>query len=163
MLIIRLQRVGRTHEPSFRIVLTDSKFGPKSGKAVEVLGSYDARKGKGTNHVDGEKVKYWISKGAQVSDTVHNYLVDEKILTGKKINVLPKNKIINAIKAKADIEKAKLDAEEAKKKEEERIRQEGIEKEKADALAAEAKAKEEAEAQALAAEEAAKPAVETVA
>jgi small subunit ribosomal protein S16 len=100
MLIIRLQRVGRTHEPSFRIVLTDSKFGPKSGKAVEVLGSYDARKGKGTNHVDGEKVKFWISKGAQVSDTVHNYLVDEKILTGKKINVLPKNKIINAKKAK---------------------------------------------------------------
>ncbi len=100
MLIIRLQRVGRAHEPSFRIVLTDSKFGPKSGKSVEVLGSYDARKGKGTNHVDGEKVKYWISKGAQVSDTVHNFLVDQKILTGKKINVLPKNKIINAKKAK---------------------------------------------------------------
>lgn len=100
MLIIRLQRVGRVHEPSFRIVLTDSKHGSKSGKAVEVLGSYDARKGKGTNHVDGEKVKYWISKGAQVSDTVHNFLVDQKVLTGKKINVLPKNKIINAKKAK---------------------------------------------------------------
>lgn len=114
MLIIRLQRVGRTHEPSFRIVLTDSKFGPKSGKAVEVLGSYDARKGKGTNHVDGEKVKYWISKGAQVSDTVHNYLVDEKILPGKKINVLPKNKIINANKAKADAEAAKEAEKKAK-------------------------------------------------
>ena len=111
MLIIRLQRVGRVHEPSFRIVLTDSKFGPKSGKAVEVLGSYDARKGKGTNHVDGEKVKYWISKGAKVSDTVHNFLIDQKVLTGKKINVLPKNKIINANKAKE--EKAK--AEEAAK------------------------------------------------
>ena len=100
MLIIRLQRVGRVHEPTFRIVLTDSKFGPKSGKSIEVLGSYDARKGKGNNHVDGEKVKYWISKGAQVSDTVHNFLVDQKVLTGKKINVLPKNKIINAKKAK---------------------------------------------------------------
>ncbi len=114
MLIIRLQRVGRTHEPSFRIVLTDSKFGPKSGKAVEVLGSYDARKGKGTNHVDGEKVKYWISKGAQVSDTVHNFLVDQKILTGKKINVLPKNKIINAKKAKEEAEKAEAKAKEPK-------------------------------------------------
>ena len=110
MLIIRLQRVGRVHEPSFRIVLTDSKFGPKSGKSVEVLGSYDARKGKGNNHVDGEKVKYWISKGAQVSDTVHNYLVSEKILTGKKINVLPKNKIINAKKAKEDAAKAEAAA-----------------------------------------------------
>jgi len=107
MLIIRLQRVGRVHEPSFRIVLTDSKFGPKSGKAVEVLGSYDPRKGKGTNHVDGEKVKYWISKGAQVSETVHNFLVDQKVLTGKKINVLPKNKIINAKKAKEAEEAAK--------------------------------------------------------
>lgn len=110
MLIIRLQRVGRVHEPTFRIVLTDSKFGPKSGKPVEVLGSYDARKGKGNNHVDGEKVKYWISKGAQVSDTVHNFLVDQKILTGKKINVLPKNKIINAKKAKEEAAKAEAAA-----------------------------------------------------
>ncbi|MCX6717972.1 MAG: 30S ribosomal protein S16 [Candidatus Taylorbacteria bacterium] len=107
MLIIRLQRVGRVHEPSFRIVLTDSKFGPKSGKSVEVLGSYDARKGKGTNHVDAEKVKYWISKGAKLSETVNNFFIDQKVITGKKINVLPKNKIINAKKAK--------DAEEAAK------------------------------------------------
>ena len=110
MLIIRLQRVGRVHEPSFRIVLTDSKFGAKSGKAVEVLGSYDARKGKGTNHVNGEKVKYWISKGAQVSNTVHNFLIDQKVLTGKKINVLPKNKIINAKKAKEDAAKTEAAA-----------------------------------------------------
>jgi len=107
MLIIRLQRVGRVHEPTFRIVLTDSKFGPKSGKSVEVLGSYDARKGKGNNHVDGEKVKYWISKGAKVSETVNNFLIDQKVLTGKKINVLPKNKIINAKKAKEAEEAAK--------------------------------------------------------
>lgn len=107
MLIIRLQRVGRVHEPSFRIVLTDSKFSVKSGKAVEILGSYDARKGKGTNHIDGEKVKYWISKGAKLSETVNNFLIDQKVLTGKKINVLPKNKIINAKKAKEAEEAAK--------------------------------------------------------
>lgn len=107
MLIIRLQRVGRVHEPTFRIVLTDSKFGPKSGKAVEVLGSYDARKGKGTNTIDAEKTKYWISKGAQVSATIHNFLIDQKIITDKKINVLPKNKIINAKKAKEAEEAAK--------------------------------------------------------
>jgi small subunit ribosomal protein S16 len=107
MLIIRLQRVGRVHEPSFRIVLTDSKFGPKSGKSVEVLGSYDARKGKGTNHVDAEKVKYWISKGAKLSETVNNFLIDQKVITGKKINVLPKNKIINAKKVKEAEEAAK--------------------------------------------------------
>ena len=107
MLIIRLQRVGRTHETTFRIVLTDSKYGPKSGKATEVLGSYDPREGKGKTQVDAEKAKYWISKGAQLSETIHNIFVDLKIVAGKKINVLPKNKIINAKKAK--------DAEEAAK------------------------------------------------
>ena len=114
MLIIRLQRVGRVHEPVFRIVLTDSKFGPKSGKPVEILGSFDKRKGKGTNTIDGERAKYWISKGAQVSDTMHNFLVDQKIITEKKINVLPKNKIINANKAKADAEAAKESEKKAK-------------------------------------------------
>ena len=107
MLIIRLQRVGRVHEPVFRIVLTDSKFGPKSGKAVEVLGSFDKRKAKNGNTIDAEKTKYWISKGAQVSDTIHNFLVEQKIISGKKINVLPKNKIVNAKKAKEAEEAAK--------------------------------------------------------
>jgi small subunit ribosomal protein S16 len=107
MLIIRLQRVGRVHEPTFRIVLTDSKYGPKSGKPTEVLGSYDPREGKGKTQVDAEKAKYWISKGAQLSETVHNIFVDLKIVSGKKINVLPKNKIINAKKAKEAEEAAK--------------------------------------------------------
>lgn len=40
--------------------------------------------------LDGERIKYWISNGAQVSDTVHNILVGQKIIEGKKINVLPK-------------------------------------------------------------------------
>jgi len=114
MLIIRLQRVGRVHEPTFRIVLTDSKNGPKSGKSVEVLGSYDPRKSSKNNHIDGEKVKYWISKGAKVSETVHNFLIDQKVITGKKANVLPKNKIINANKAKADAVAAEAAAKKAK-------------------------------------------------
>jgi small subunit ribosomal protein S16 len=85
----------------------ESKFSAKSGKEVEVLGSYDPRKGKGNNHIDGDRAKYWISKGAQVSETVHNLLIDQKVLTGKKINVLPKNKIIAAKKAKEAEEAAK--------------------------------------------------------
>ncbi len=107
MLIIRLKRVGRVHEPTFRVVLMESKFSAKSGKEIEILGSYDPREGKGTNHIDGERAKYWISKGAQVSETVHNLLVDQKIISGKKINVLPKNKIIDAKKAKEAEEAAK--------------------------------------------------------
>jgi len=117
MLIIRLQRVGRIHEPTFRVVLMDSKWSAKSGKAIEILGSYDPRKGKSNNSIDGERVKALISKGAQVSDTVHNFLIDQKVLTGKKINVLPKNKIINAKKAKEaeKSEKEKTEKEKAPK------------------------------------------------
>lgn len=88
MLKIRLQRVGRKHEPVFRVVVTDSHSGPKAGKSVEVVGSYDPR----FNKVDvkEDRVKYWIGNGAQVSPTVHNMLVGKKVVSGQKINVLPK-------------------------------------------------------------------------
>ncbi|PCI19528.1 30S ribosomal protein S16 [Candidatus Wolfebacteria bacterium] len=88
MLKIRLQRTGRRNNPYFRVVLTDSKNGPKSGKFLEILGSYDPKPG--VVEFKDDRVKYWISQGAQTSDTVHNFLVDKKIVEGKKINVLPK-------------------------------------------------------------------------
>ncbi len=88
MLKIRLQRVGRKHEPTFRLVLTDSKNGPKSGKSLEVLGAYDSRRGDKAD-VKVDRVKYWMAQGAQLSDTVHNMLVESKAISGKKINVLP--------------------------------------------------------------------------
>lgn len=89
MLKIRLQRVGRKHEPTFRLVLTDSQNSTKSGRYLEVLGNHDPRN-KDKTVLDVEKVKYWISMGAKPTDTVHNMLVSKKIITGKKVNVLPK-------------------------------------------------------------------------
>ncbi|TSD02576.1 MAG: small subunit ribosomal protein S16 [Parcubacteria group bacterium Athens0714_16] len=82
MLKIRLKRVGRKHDPSYRIVVTEDFRGPKSGKYLENIGSYDPRKD--TKTINADRVKYWISKGAQVSDTVHNIFVSEKIIDGKK-------------------------------------------------------------------------------
>ena len=90
MLKIRLSRVGRKHEPVYRLVLTDRRNAAKSGKSLEVLGSYDSRRGEKAEF-DGEKIKYWISQGAQVSPTVHNILVNKGILTTAKVNVLPKS------------------------------------------------------------------------
>ncbi|MDD5069019.1 MAG: 30S ribosomal protein S16, partial [Candidatus Pacebacteria bacterium] len=55
VLKIRLQRVGRKHEPVFRVVLTDSKNSTKSGKYLEVLGSFDARSHE-RQTVDAERV-----------------------------------------------------------------------------------------------------------
>ena len=89
MLKIRLQRVGRKNNPSFDIVVIDSRKGSKSRNFVEKLGSYDAiRK---TRLLNKERINHWINNGAQVSGTVHNILVSENVLNEKKINVLPKN------------------------------------------------------------------------
>jgi small subunit ribosomal protein S16 len=111
MLMIRLQRVGRVHEPTFRVVLVDSKRGPKSGQAIEVLGNHDARKAKNNSNIDADRVKYWVSKGAQLSDTVHNLLVSKKVITGKKVNALPKKRPI--IKELTPEEKKAVEAAEA--------------------------------------------------
>jgi len=90
MLKIRLQRIGRKNDPSFRVVLTDSKNSTKSGKFLEILGTYDPKSGE--RKLEAEKIKYWISKGSKLSDTLHNFLVSDKVIEGKKINVLPKKK-----------------------------------------------------------------------
>jgi small subunit ribosomal protein S16 len=85
--MIRLQRVGRRNDPAFRIVVTDSKNGPKS-MYLEMVGSYNPKAG--TSEFDAERIKHWIGNGAQTSATVHNMLITKGIIKGKKINVLPR-------------------------------------------------------------------------
>lgn len=98
MLTMRLQRIGRRNEPHFRVVVTDSKNAPKSGKFVEVIGSYNPKLG--TVSFDADKTKTWLSKGVQPSDTVYNFLVTQKIVEGTKKNVLPKKSATTKRKAK---------------------------------------------------------------
>lgn len=85
---MRLQRVGRKHETSFRLVLTDSKNSTKSGKFNEILGSYDPRKS--TDSFKTDRIKHWLSKGISPTGTVHNLLVTHKLIDAKKVNVLPR-------------------------------------------------------------------------
>jgi small subunit ribosomal protein S16 len=111
MLKMRLQRIGRKNDPSYRVVVTDSHNGPRTGNHVDLIGSYYPKMGK--FQIDAEKAKKWISQGVQVSDTVHNFLVSEKIIEGKKKNVLPKKSpVIDEAKVKAEAEaKAKAEAD----------------------------------------------------
>lgn len=88
MLKIRMQRVGRTGMPAYRIVVAEHTASPKAGKVVEKLGSYNPKTKERV--LDLERVKYWISVGAQPSDTMHNMLVSLGAVKGGKINVLPK-------------------------------------------------------------------------
>jgi ribosomal protein S16 len=71
------------------MIVQDHRRSPKKTRGVvEFVGSYDARKGK--PQVNAERVKYWLAQGAKASDTVHNILVDTKVITGKKVNAMNK-------------------------------------------------------------------------
>jgi small subunit ribosomal protein S16 len=114
MLMMRLQRIGRKNDPSYRIVVTDKRTGPKSDKHVDRLGSYNPKMN--NVQIDAAKAKEWLAKGVQPSDTVHNILVSQKVIEGKKINVLPrKSPIIDeeALKRAAEEAAAKEAAEKA--------------------------------------------------
>lgn len=90
--MIRLQRVGRKNDPSFRLVVTEKARDSQSGKFVEILGSYNARHGQ--PQINTERAKYWLGVGAQASGTAHNLLVDAGVISGKKVNVLPSKRPI---------------------------------------------------------------------
>ncbi len=112
MLMMRLQRVGRKNDPAYRIVVTDKRTGVKSDRHIDRLGSYNPK----LNHIqlDADKAKEWLSKGVQPSDTMHNILVSQKVIDGKKINVLPKKSPIideAAIKKAEEEAAAKVAAE----------------------------------------------------
>lgn len=92
MLMIRLQRVGRKNDPSFRVVVTDShNAAKKSGRFLRVVGNYDPRRN--WAQVDAEAIKTFIKHGAKLSPTVHNILINLQVIEGKKKNVLPKKTV----------------------------------------------------------------------
>lgn len=81
MLTIRFARTGRRNRAQFRIVLQENTVAP-TGRHVDVLGSYDPHSKKSV--LKAEKIKEWIGKGAQVSDSVYNLFVKEGIVEGKR-------------------------------------------------------------------------------
>ncbi len=119
MLKIRLQRTGRNQEKTFRLVLTESKNSTKSGKFLEILGNHDFRVKDGTKF-NKERILYWMSQGVKPTPTVHNLLITEKIISGKKINVLPKKTVPKKEEVAAEAPKAeKAEKTEAKSEEKE--------------------------------------------
>ena len=76
---VRLRKTGGTNDPCFRVVATDSRS-PRDGKYIELLGWYDPKK-KGTNFLlKTDRVDYWKSKGAIISDTVRSLMKKSKAL-----------------------------------------------------------------------------------
>ena len=84
MLVLKLKRIGKKHQASFRLVV-DEKRHKLLGKNLEDLGWYNPRNKK--HEFNKERILHWIKNGAQASDTVHNLLISAGIIQGKKIAV----------------------------------------------------------------------------
>jgi small subunit ribosomal protein S16 len=70
---IRLKRIGAKNKPAFRVVVADSRS-PRDGKFIEELGTYLPQKKADKFTLDLERAKYWVSKGAQPSETVASFI-----------------------------------------------------------------------------------------
>ena len=116
MLMIRFQRIGRTNDPAFRIVVLEKERAAKAGNIVELLGTYNPRSKAIT--LNEESVKGWIAKGAQPTDSIRNLLITKGVIAGKKVNALPKKtpqKSEEAIAAEAAAAAAAVEVAKAEK------------------------------------------------
>lgn len=73
MVRIRLKRIGAKNQPVFRIVVADSRS-PRDGRCIEELGTYWPLKATDNVKLDLERARYWISRGAQPTDTVASFI-----------------------------------------------------------------------------------------
>ena len=80
---IRLTRVGATKQPSYRVVVADSR-NARDGRSIETLGHYNPRSEPVELNVDAEKAKKWLAQGAQPSDTVVRLFKQAGILPAGK-------------------------------------------------------------------------------
>lgn len=82
MLAIKLARIGKKKQSSFRVIVSE-KSRDTRGKYLENLGFYNPQSKQ--LQLQSERVKYWLGKGALLTPTIHNLLVDQKIVSGPKI------------------------------------------------------------------------------
>ncbi len=106
MLAIKLQRIGKKHQPSYRLVVAE-KRSKMAAPPVEDLGAYDPRT-KATT-INKERAVHWVKMGAQQTVTAHNLLVKEGAITGDKRAV----KMPKAIAKPAEEPKAEASVAEA--------------------------------------------------
>ncbi len=125
--MIRFQRIGRKNDPAFRMLVLEKTSSPKAGTFVDQVGTYNPKTKQFS--ADGEKIKGWIAKGAQVSPSLMNLLITKGILEGKK--------------SAAVVKKMNLEKNIAKKAAEEAAAKEAADKAAADAAAAAATAEAE--------------------
>jgi len=80
---LRLRRMGAKKRPSYRIVAADSRS-PRDGRFIEAVGFYDPLTEPATIKLNEERIRYWLSVGAQPTDTVRNMLVRHGLIEAPK-------------------------------------------------------------------------------
>ena len=110
MLTIRLQRIGKKKKPTYRLVISE-KARDTQDRYLEQLGTFDPYAKEGQFKPNADRIKYWLSKGAQTSSTINNLLVSAKVLTGdkKKSVFLSKKRQTKIGEKKAASEKAEAE------------------------------------------------------
>ncbi len=117
MLHIRLTRIGKKKQPEYRFIVCEKSRDPW-GKALEILGHYNPRTNPPTISLKNDRITYWISKGAQCSNTVWNLLLDQNVVKGEKRKSIKLSKKRREKIAKNNKAKEMAKAEAIKKKEE---------------------------------------------
>lgn len=104
MVRIRLRRVGAKKQPSYRIVVADSRS-PRDGRYIEVIGFYNPRTEPATMTIEEDRALYWLSVGAQPSDAVRHIL--DKLGTLGRFERLRQGESLETLVAEAEEEAAR--------------------------------------------------------
>lgn len=94
MVKIRLRRTGKTKQPSYRLVVADSRS-PRDGKFIEIIGHYNPIRQPKVLEVKADRARYWLGVGAQPSDTVSKLLQRVNVLDAEG-KVLPATEAVEA-------------------------------------------------------------------
>jgi small subunit ribosomal protein S16 len=79
MVRIRLRRMGKTKQPSYRVVVADQRS-PRDGKFIEIIGFYNPVQQPKVLEIKGDRARYWLGVGAQPTDTVVRLLKQVQVL-----------------------------------------------------------------------------------
>ena len=83
MIVIRLTRIGKKKQPSYRLIVQEKQKDPW-GKALDIVGFYNPRTKPKTLKLKEDRIKFWLGQGAKASATINNLLVDAKVIKGEK-------------------------------------------------------------------------------
>lgn len=107
MVRIRLRRVGAKNQPSYRVVVTDSRS-PRDGRFIEKIGFYNPRTTPTTFELDEARALYWLGNGAQPSEAVNRLMVNNG--TMERYARLRKGEDLEALLAEAEEQAAAAQA-----------------------------------------------------